>query len=115
MLQQDQPGDYVIATGETHSVRDFLESAFSYAGVHIEGHVGIDQKYFRPAEVDSLVGDARKANRVLGWRHKVTFQELTRIMVDADMAKVSLQIPGGKFARSIPGREEVGPVGGRSN
>ncbi len=85
MLQQDQPDDYVIATGETHSVREFLDEAFSYVGLDWEQHVEIDPKYFRPAEVDLLVGDASKAKARLGWQPKVTFKELVRLMVDADM------------------------------
>jgi GDPmannose 4,6-dehydratase len=85
MLQQDQPDDYVIATGETHSVREFLEEAFSHAGLHWQDHVKVDPKYFRPAEVDLLLGDPTKAAEKLGWRPRVTFKELVRIMVDADM------------------------------
>jgi len=86
MLQQEQPDDYVVATGETHSVREFLEEAFSYLGLHWQDHVVVDPKYFRPAEVDMLQGDPSKARRVLGWQPKVSFRELVRIMVDADMA-----------------------------
>jgi GDPmannose 4,6-dehydratase len=86
MLQQEQPDDYVVATGETHSVREFLEEAFSYLGLHWQDHVVVDPKYFRPAEVDVLLGDPTKARRVLGWQPKVSFRELVRIMVDADMA-----------------------------
>ena len=85
MLQQEQPDDYVIATGETHSVREFLEEAFSYAGLEWEQYVKVDPKYFRPAEVDSLLGDPAKARAALGWKPKVSFRELVRLMVDADM------------------------------
>ena len=85
ILQQDKPDDYVVATGETHSVREFLEAAFSYAGLDWEDHVVVDPKYFRPAEVDVLLGDPRKAETVLGWKRRVGFQELVRLMVDADM------------------------------
>jgi GDPmannose 4,6-dehydratase len=85
MLQQKRPGDYVVATGETHSVREFLEIAFAHAGLDWKRHVVVDPKYFRPAEVDVLLGDARRARRVLGWKPRVTFQELVRLMVDADM------------------------------
>ncbi len=85
MLQQDEPGDYVIATGETHSVREFCEEAFSHVGLDWREHVKVDPKYFRPAEVDLLLGDAGKARRVLGWEPKVTFRELARMMVDADL------------------------------
>ena len=85
MLQQEKPDDYVIATGETHSVREFLDEAFSYAGLDWKGFVKVDPKYFRPAEVDILLGDPSKARRVLGWKPKVAFKELVRLMVDADM------------------------------
>jgi GDPmannose 4,6-dehydratase len=85
MLQQDQPGDYVVATGETHSVREFVEEAFGYAGLDWKQHVVIDEKYFRPAEVDLLLGDPAKAKSVLGWTPKVTFKGLVKLMVDADM------------------------------
>jgi GDPmannose 4,6-dehydratase len=86
MLQHDQPDDYVIATGETHSVREFCQEAFGHVGLDWEKHVVADPKYFRPAEVDLLVGDAGKGARVLGWKPAVTFRDLVRIMVDADLA-----------------------------
>ena len=86
MLQQNEPGDYVIATGETHSVQEFLGEAFSYAGLDWHEHIEIDPKYYRPAEVDLLVGDASKAKKKLGWEAKTRFKELVRLMVDADMA-----------------------------
>ncbi len=86
MLQRGAPDDYVIATGEAHSVREFLEEAFSYAGLDWRDHVEIDPKYRRPTEVDVLVGDASKAIRELGWKPKTTFKELVHLMVDADMA-----------------------------
>jgi GDPmannose 4,6-dehydratase len=85
MLQQEKPDDYVIATGETHSVREFLEEAFSYAGLDWRAHVVTDPKYLRPAEVDLLLGDPAKARAALGWRPRVAFKELVRLMVDADM------------------------------
>ncbi|CDM65083.1 GDP-mannose 4,6-dehydratase [Pyrinomonas methylaliphatogenes] len=85
MMQQPEPDDYVIATGETHSVREFLEEAFSYAGLDWREYVEIDPKYFRPSEVDLLVGDASKAREKLGWQPRTTFKELVRLMVDADM------------------------------
>jgi GDPmannose 4,6-dehydratase len=88
MLQHDQPDDYVIATGETHSVREFCQEAFSYAGLDWEEYVVVDPKFYRPAEVDLLVGDASKAGRVLGWEPLVTFRELVRIMVDADLEQL---------------------------
>ena len=85
MLQQDEPDDYVIATGEMHSVRDFLDEAASHIGLDWERHVEIDPKYYRPAEVDALCGDPSKAREKLGWEPKVTFKELVRIMIDADV------------------------------
>jgi GDPmannose 4,6-dehydratase len=85
MLQQERPDDYVVATGETHSVREFLQEAFDYAGLDWKEHVVVDPKYFRPAEVDVLLGDPSKAKTVLGWVPRVTFKELVRLMVDADM------------------------------
>ncbi len=92
MMQQDQPDDFVIATGETHSVREFLEEAFSYAGMDWKDYVEIDPKYCRPAEVNLLVGDASKAKQNLGWEPKIKFKDLVRLMVDADM----LAFGGGK-------------------
>ena len=85
MMQQEKPDDYVIATGETHAVREFLEEAFSYAGLEWRDHVVVDAKYLRPAEVDVLLGNPAKARAVLGWKPRVGFQELVRLMVDADL------------------------------
>jgi len=85
MLQQDQPDDYVIATGETHSVREFLEAAFGMVGLDWQKYVVHDSRYLRPAEVDLLVGDSSKAHRQLGWKPKTTFKELVKIMVEADI------------------------------
>ncbi len=85
MLQQDHPDDYVVATGETHSVREFCQVAFDHVGLDWEKYVVVDPKFYRPAEVDLLVGDASKASRVLHWKPTVTFQQLVRIMVDADL------------------------------
>jgi GDPmannose 4,6-dehydratase len=84
MLQQDEPDDYVLATGETHSVQEFLEAAFTYAGLDWRDYVKIDPRYFRPAEVDLLIGDYSKAKEELGWEPTVRFDELVRMMVDAD-------------------------------
>lgn len=84
MLQQDYPDDYVIATGETHSVREFLDAAFEHAGLDWHEYVVIDPQLFRPAEVDLLLGDASRAKRQLGWEPKTTFHELVRLMVDAE-------------------------------
>jgi GDPmannose 4,6-dehydratase len=85
MLQQDSPEDFVIATGETHSVRELCELAFGHAGLNYEDHVVIDERFFRPAEVDLLVGDPTKARNELGWKPKTSFAELVRMMVDADL------------------------------
>ena len=85
MLQQEEPDDYVVATGETHSVRELLEEAFSYAGLDWRKHLEIDARYYRPAEVDLLIGDPTKAKRILGWEAKIKFKDLVRVMVDADM------------------------------
>ena len=85
MLQQDKPDDYVVATGESHSVREFVDEVFSYLELDWQKYVEIDQHYFRPSEVDYLQGDASKAKKVLKWEPKVTFKELARLMTDADM------------------------------
>ncbi len=84
MLQQDEPDDYVIATGETHSVREFLELAFEHLGLPSDEHVVVDPRYFRPSEVDLLLGDATKARQRLGWRPETSFRELVKLMVDHD-------------------------------
>ena len=86
MLQQDEPGDYVVSTDETHSVRELCELAFGHVGLDYERYVVQDERFFRPAEVDLLVGDSSKARSVLGWKPKVSFQELVHMMVDADLA-----------------------------
>jgi GDPmannose 4,6-dehydratase len=88
MLQQDNPSDYVVATGETHTVQEFLEHAFSHVQLDWRDHVRHDDRYERPAEVDLLVGDASKAKRVLGWEPKVRFPQLVSLMVDADLASL---------------------------
>ncbi|MCB9849346.1 MAG: GDP-mannose 4,6-dehydratase [Phycisphaerales bacterium] len=85
MLQHDSPDDYVVATGETHSVREFLDEVFGYLDVDWQKHVEIDPRYFRPTEVDLLLGDASKARKVLNWEPKVTFKALAQMMVDEDM------------------------------
>jgi len=86
MLQQDEPGDFVVCTGETHSVREFCQAAFSHLGLDWEAHVVVDEEFIRPAEVDLLVGDASRAAKVLGWSPTVDFEGLVTMMVDADMA-----------------------------
>ena len=88
MLQQDEADDYVIATGETHSVRELLDEAFGHLGLDWQKHVEIDSRYFRPAEVDLLIGDATKAKTKLGWQPEITFKELVTTMVDADLAEL---------------------------
>jgi GDPmannose 4,6-dehydratase len=85
MLQQEQPDDYVIATGETHSVQEFCQEAFQLVGLDWQKYVRHDPRYERPSEVDLLLGDAGKARRVLNWQPRVTFRELTRMMVEADL------------------------------
>jgi len=89
MLQQDKPDDYVIATGETHSVREFVNLAFDQLGLDPEKYVKIDEKFHRPAEVELLIGDAQKAHKVLNWHPKVDFKALVKMMVDADMKQVA--------------------------
>jgi GDPmannose 4,6-dehydratase len=88
MVQQEEPDDYVIATNETHSVREFLEVAFGHVGLKWEKHVEIDPNYYRPAEVDILIGDYAKAKRVLGWEPRTRFKELVKLMVDADVQRL---------------------------
>jgi GDPmannose 4,6-dehydratase len=94
MLQQDEPDDYVIATNETHSVREFLEHAFAHVGLNWKDHVEFDERYCRPAEVDLLIGDYSKAKKKLGWEPKTRFIDLVKLMVDADMKKVSDRLAG---------------------
>ncbi len=94
MLQQDQPDDYVIATGETHTIREFLELSFGQVGLDWQDYVAIDPRYFRPAEVELLIGDASKAKKHLNWEPKTTFKELVRLMTEADVAALELQMSG---------------------
>jgi len=91
MLQADEPDDYVLATGETHSVREFLDQAFGYAGLDWHDYVKTDERYFRPAEVDVLLGDASRANEKLGWEPTVRFRELVQMMVDHDRERRQTQ------------------------
>jgi GDPmannose 4,6-dehydratase len=98
MLQQEQPDDFVVGTGEAHTVREFVKLAFGHAGMDWKEHVEVDARYFRPAEVDYLCADASKARRVLGWEPTVTFDELVRIMVEADMKAVEARLKGGAEA-----------------
>lgn len=94
MLQQDKADDFVIGTGESHTVREFLQEAFTYAGMNYEDYVEIDPRYFRPTEVDYLLSDPSKAEKKFGWKPKVKFHELVRIMVDADLELQGLPCPG---------------------
>ena len=89
MLQQPEAGDYVVATGETHSVREFLELAFGHVGLDYDKHVVVDPAFLRPAEVDLLLGDPTKTTEALGWKRTVTFPELVHMMVDADMERLA--------------------------
>jgi GDPmannose 4,6-dehydratase len=92
MLQQDEPGDYVVATGVSHSVRDFCEAAFSLLGLDYREHIQTDRQLYRPAEVDQLVGNPAKAEKVLGWRSRTSFEELVRMMVEEDCRARGLDI-----------------------
>ena len=94
MLQQDEPGDYVVCSGETHSVREFCELAFAHAGMDYRDHVVIDEAFMRPAEVDLLVGNPSRAASVLGWHRDVGFQELVSMMVDADLDLLQGKLKG---------------------
>ncbi|MDZ8033865.1 MULTISPECIES: GDP-mannose 4,6-dehydratase [unclassified Nostoc] len=96
MLQKDQPDDYVIATGETHSVREFLELAFSYVNLNWQDYVEFDERYLRPSEVELLIGDSTKARQNLGWAPSVTFEELVSLMVEADLQALGHTSPNGK-------------------
>jgi GDPmannose 4,6-dehydratase len=94
MLQQDKGDDYVIATGEMHSVRELCEVAFGLVGLDWQRYVRVDERYLRPTEVDELCGDASKAARVLGWRATTTFHALVRIMLEADLREAGLDPAG---------------------
>nr|MBW4557446.1 GDP-mannose 4,6-dehydratase [Trichormus sp. ATA11-4-KO1] len=114
MLQQDQPDDYVIATGETYSVREFLEKAFGYVNLNWQDYVEFDDRYLRPAEVDLLIGDPTKAKQKLGWKPSVTFEELVALMVEADLQALGYTSPNGNGA-TIPHdiatiRQELGTL-----
>jgi len=96
MLQQDEPDDYVVATGETHSVKEFLDVAFKYVNLNWEDYVEFDPRYLRPAEVDILIGDPTKAKEKLGWQPSVTFEELVHLMLDADLEAVGVPLAEGR-------------------
>ncbi|GAB4347540.1 MAG: GDP-mannose 4,6-dehydratase [Cyanophyceae cyanobacterium] len=95
MLQQEEPDDYVVATNQTYSVREFLDIAFQYVGLNWEEYVEFDPRYLRPAEVDLLIGDSTKAREKLGWEPSVTFEELVKLMVDADLRVLGIEPPAG--------------------
>ncbi len=114
MLQQEQADDYVIATNETHSVREFLELAFNYVNLDWQEYVEFDKRYLRPAEVDLLIGDSTKARTQLGWTPSVTFEQLVALMVEADLQALGLTSPGDKVASAIKDnamiRQELGAL-----
>lgn len=114
MLQQDQPEDYVIATGETHTVQEFLEQAFGYVNLNWEDYVEFDERYLRPAEVDLLIGDSTKAQQKLGWKPSITFDQLVAIMVEADLQGLGITLPNGKVAKVLKDnamiRQELGAL-----
>ena len=91
MLQQEKPDDYVIATGETHTVREFLEKTFQIAGLSIEKHVGFDERFLRPHEVPLLLGDPTKAKNKLGWKPTVLFDDLVKMMYESDLKEAKSQ------------------------
>ena len=94
MLQQDKPDDYVVGTGEAHSVRELCGAAFGHVGLDWKKYVKVDKRFFRPAEVDYLIADASKARKMLGWKPRVNFQQLVSMMVDADLTR--LKANGGR-------------------
>jgi len=96
MLQQDKPDDYVIATGQSHSVKDFLVEAFGLCGLDWQKYVEFDARYVRPTEVDSLKGDPTKARKKLGWNPKVEFKQLVRLMLESDLKRIGLELPNSK-------------------
>jgi len=110
MLQQERPDDYVVATGEAHSVHELVERAFAEAGLDWRRHVAVDQRYFRPTEVDALCGDASKARTILGWRPRVSFHELIQMMVarDVELARRERTVKQAGFAAATPGSALAG-------
>jgi GDPmannose 4,6-dehydratase len=103
MLQQDEPGDYVLGTGQSHTIEEFVSKAFQYVGLDWKEHVEIDPKYFRPTEVDYLLADSTKARTVLGWEPRIAFEDLVEIMVDADLDAAS-SVPVGQGKRILQNR-----------
>jgi len=107
MLQQDTPDDYAIGTGNSHYIREFVENAFEYADLNWEKYIHFDKTLFRPSEVDNVIADTRKATKILGWNPKITFQDLIKIMVDADMRNIGLEPIGEgdqKITQHFPNR-----------
>lgn len=94
ILQLEKPGNFVIGTGETHSVKEFVEEAFSYVDLRYEEYVRIDPRYLRPTETELLSADARKAEKELSWKPEIRFKDLVKIMIDADVRKMNLEPPG---------------------
>jgi len=111
MLQQDVADDYVVATGETHSVQEFLEVAFSYVNLRWQDYVEFDPRYLRPAEVDLLIGDPAKAKEKLGWEPEVTFENLTKLMVEADLQALGLPSPSGNGTSDHATLRQIGSGG----
>jgi GDPmannose 4,6-dehydratase len=101
MLQQDKPDDYVVATGETHSIREFLDVSFQYVNLDWHDYVEFDERYLRPAEVDLLIGDPSKAQQKLSWSPSVTFEQLVGLMVEADLRALDLASPNGKGSQLL--------------
>jgi GDPmannose 4,6-dehydratase len=113
MLQQDEPDDYVVATGETHSIREFLDIAFGYVNLDWHDYVEFDPRYLRPAEVDLLIGDANKAKQKLNWQPSVTFEGLVILMVEADLRALGLTSPNGNSSQVVIDNAFIHPnVGG---
>ncbi|AFZ31219.1 GDP-mannose 4,6-dehydratase [Gloeocapsa sp. BRSZ] len=114
MLQQPEPDDYVIATGETHSVREFLDLAFGYVNLNWQDYVEFDDRYLRPAEVELLIGDPTKAKQKLGWQPSVTFEQLVALMVEADLKALGQESPNGNGAQVVQDlatiRQELGSL-----
>ncbi|WP_448599827.1 GDP-mannose 4,6-dehydratase, partial [Thermoleptolyngbya sp.] len=114
MLQQEQPDDYVVATGETHEVREFLELAFGYVNLNWQDYVEFDERYLRPAEVDLLIGDPTKAKEKLGWQPSVSFEQLVHLMVEADLKALGLIPLNGNSAQPILDHATIRQAAGTS-
>lgn len=114
MLQQEKPEDYVISTGETHSVKEFLQIAFNYVNLNWQDYVKFDERYLRPTEVDLLIGDSTKAQQQLGWKPSVTFEQLVSLMVEADLGALGLSSPNGEQTNVVKDnamiRQELGAL-----